>query len=105
MVVGKRFYDIMMHIPFFSHSFTLFSPLHGCWLWKLRGDLHTTSFAKRCLNATDDIYDMRGLRTGDPLRTVFSHGLSHIHHTTTPLDPPVRIIFLLARIGLFDIWK
>src|SRR6266487_344859 len=88
-----------------SYTLPLFGPFHRLRLKKIRCDLHTTTFVNRLLNPTDDIYDVRGLRTSDPLWTVFFYGLSHIHYTATPFYASMRVFFHIANIGFFHIRK
>src|SRR6059058_2208814 len=87
------------------YTLPLFCPFHRLRLWKIRLDLHTTTFVNRHLNPTDDIYDVRGLRTSDPFWTVFFYGLSHIHYTATPFYASMRVFFDIANIGFFHIRK
>ncbi len=50
-------------------------------------------------------YDMRGLRTGDPLLTVFLYGLGHIQHPATPFYTSMGVFCSIAGIGIFHLTK
>jgi hypothetical protein len=86
---------------FTFYTLPLFCPFHRLRLREIRRDLHTTPFVNRHLNPTNDVYDMRGLRTSDPLCTVFLYGLSHIHHTATPFYASMRVFVHIANRGFF----